>query len=357
MPSDKPIHQVRDRFVVGIQESRVNRLDRMTTRRELLVALAAGALAAPSRSFAQQPTARIRRIGSLGLGSGADFTSRLEAFRAGLRDLDYVEGKNLVIEFRWANGDLNRLPALAADLVQMKVEAILAISSMAVEAARKATASIPIVMTSVGNPVGSGFVASLAHPGGNITGLTNVSIHVSSKYVELRHEAAPKLSRVAVLSNPIHPNHPTVLKQVLAGAKALGVAVSPIEVPTIDELGAALAGVLRERANALIVPADPTFQVKGREIAEFASKNRLPTIFANAGVVEAGGLLGYESNGEDMFRRAGSLTAKILNGAKPADLPVEFPTRFELVVNLKTAKALGLTLPHSLLISADKVIQ
>jgi len=283
-------------------------LDRMTTRRELLVALAAGALAVPSRSFGQQPAARIRRIGSLGVGSAADFASRLEAFRAGLRDLGYVEGKNLVIELRWANGELSRLPALAAELVQMKVEAILAISSLAVEVARKATASIPIVMTAVGNPVGSGFVASLAHPGGNITGLTNVSIDVSSKYVELLHEAAPKLSRVAVLINPVHPNHPTVLKQVRAGAKAIGVTVSPVEVRTIDETGAALAEVLRERANGLIVPADPTFQVKGREIAEFALKNHLPTIFGNAGVVEAGGLMGYESNGQDMFRRAGSLT-------------------------------------------------
>jgi len=332
-------------------------LDRMITRRELLVALGAGALAVPSRSFGQQPATRIRRIGSLGVGSAADFASRLEAFRAGLRDLGYVEGKNLVIELRWANGELSRLPALAAELVQLKVEAILAISSLAVEVARKATASIPIVMTSVGNPVGSGFVASLAHPGGHITGLTNVSIDVSSKYVELLHEAAPKLSRVAVLINPVHPNHPTVLKQVRAGAKAVGATVSPVEVRTIEEMDAALAEVLRERANGLIVPADPTFQAKGREIAEFALKNRLPTIFGNARVVEVGGLMGYESNGQDMFRRAGNLTAKILNGANPADLPVEFPTRFELVVNLKTAKTLGLTLPQSLLISADKVIQ
>ena len=148
-----------------------------------------------------------------------------------------------------------------------------------------------------------------------------------------------------------------MLKQVRTGAKAVGLAVSPIEVPTIDDMGAALARVLREHANALIVPADPTFQVKGREIAEFALKNRLPTIFGNAGVVEGGGLMGYESNGQDMFRRAGSMIAQILNGAKPADLPVESPTRFELVANLKTAKALGLTLPQSLPISADKVIQ
>ena len=330
---------------------------RMTTRRELLVALGAGALAAPARSFGQQPATRLRRIGSLGPGSGTELTSRLEALRAGLRDLGYAEGRNLVIEFRWANGELSRLPALAAELVHMKVEAILAISSLAVEAARKATASIPIVMTNVGNPVGSGFVASLTHPGGNITGLTNVSVDVSRKYMELLHEAAPKLSRVAVLINSVHPNHPTVLEQVRVGAKAIGVAVSPIDVPTIDELGTALAGVVRARANALIVPADPTFQVKGREIAEFALKNRLPTMFGNASVVEAGGLMGYESNLQDMFRRAGGLLARILNGAKPADLPVEFPTRFELIVNLKTATALGLTLPQSLLISADKVIQ
>ncbi len=329
----------------------------MNIRRKLLVALGATALLVPVCSFAQQPTAGLRRIGFLGTTNAVGMAGRLEAFRDGLRDLGYVEGKNLVIEFRWADGKVDRLPGLAAELAQMKVDAILATGSLSVQAARRATASIPIVMTGVGNPVGSGFVASLAHPGGNITGLTNVSIDISSKYLELLHEAAPKLSRVAVLINPVHPNHPTVLKQVQAGAKAIGVVVSPIEVRTIDEMGTALTAVLRERAGALIVPADPAFPLKGREIAEFALKNRLPTMFGDNRGVDVGGLMGYTANSSDMFRRAGALIAKILNGAKPGDLPVEFPTRFELAINLKTAKALGLTIPQSLMVRAEKVIK
>ena len=329
----------------------------MNNRRKLVIALGAGALAVPLGCFAQQPAARVYRIGYLGSNSAANAARSLEAFRAGLRDLGFVEGKNLVIEFRWAGGKYDQLPKLAAELVQMKVEAILANGSIAVQAAQKTTASIPIVMTGVGNPVGSGFVASLAHPGGNITGLTNVSIDISSKYLEFLHEAVPKLSRVAVLINPVHPNHPTVLTQVRAGAKAKSVIVSPIEVRTVDEMGAALTAVLRERAGALIVPPDPGFGLKGREIADFAVKNRLPTMFGNNSTVAAGGLMGYQPNSSDMYRRAAGLIGKILNGAKPGDLPVEFPTRFEFAVNMKTAKALGIKIPNSILVRADKVIK
>ena len=328
----------------------------MNKRRKLIIALGAGALTAPFGSFAQQQ-GKVWRVGFLSASSASSNSNAVEALRAGLRDLGYVEGKNLVIEFRWAEGKYDRLPGLAAELVQMKVDAILASASLSVQAARQATASIPIVMTGVGNPVGSGFVASLAHPGGNITGLTNVSIDISSKYLELLHEAVPKLSRVAMLINPVHPNHPTVLKQVKAGAKVLGVAVSPVEVRSIDEMGAALTMVLRARAGALIVPPDPGFQIKGREVAEFAVKNHLSTMFGSNGSVEAGGLMSYAPNTSDMFRRAAGLIAKILNGAKPGDLPVEFPTRFEMAVNLKTAKLLGLIIPQSLLVRADKVLE
>ncbi len=329
----------------------------MHNRRRLLIALGASALAAPLRGFAQQPTARVYRIGYLGPTSAANVASGLKAFRTGLRDLGFVEGKNLVIEFRWAEGKYDRLPRLAAELVQMKVEAILASGSLSVQAAQKATGSVPIVMTGVGNPVGSRFVASLAHPGGNITGLTNVSIDISSKYVELLHEAVPKLSRVAMLINPVHPNHPTVLKRVQAGAKAIGAAVFPIDVRTVDEIAVALTAVLRERAGALIVPPDPGFGLKGREIADFAVKHRLPTIFGSNSSVEAGGLMSYAPSTSDMYRRAAGLIGKILNGAKPGDLPVEFPTRFEFAVNMKTAKALGIKIPNSILVRADKVIE
>ena len=328
----------------------------MNSRRKLIIALGAGALYPLFMRHAQSQT-KVWRVGFLSATSAAAASKAVEALRAGLREAGYVEGNNLALEFRWADGKFDRLPALAAELVQLKVDAIIASSSLAVEAMRQATASIPIVMTGVGNPVGSGFVASLAHPGGNITGLTNVSIDISSKYLEFLHEAAPKVSRVAILINPVHANHPVVLKQVQAGAKSIGVTVAPITVRTVDQMGAALAAVVREHAGALIVPPDPGFQTKAREVAEFAVKHRLPTMFGTNGAAESGGLLSYAANTADMMRRAGGLIAKILGGTKPADLPVEFPTRFEMAVNLKVAKALGLTIPQSLLIRADKIIQ
>jgi putative ABC transport system substrate-binding protein len=325
------------------------------TRRRFLAVGAAGLICPTHICLAQQQ--RVYRVGVIDVRTAATATRRLAPFEESLRNLGYAEGKNLIIERRFADGVPDRLAQLAIELVRMKVDAILANSSFAVEAARQATSSVPIVMTGVGDPVHSRFVASLAHPGGNVTGLTNVSINVSSKYVELLHAAVPKLTRIAVLINPAHPNHPVVLKQIQAGASAIAVSVSKIDVVTIDQMGAALNAAILARAGALIVPPDPAFSIKEREIADFAINSRLPTLFGISSGVDAGGLMGYEPNVADMFHRAAVLVDKILRGAKPADLPVEFPTRFDLALNLKTAKALGLTIPQSLLVSADKVIE
>jgi len=212
-------------------------------------------------------------------------------------------------------------------------------------------------MVGVGNAVGSGFVKSISQPGGNITGLTNDSIEVSSKYLEYLRTAVPDLMRVGVLIDPKHPNHPTVLKQVQSAAQAIGATVSTIELRSVSDIDAALRSIQQDRLDALIVPPDPTFPIVYRQIAEFAISNRLPTIFGQRRGVEAGGLMGYEPNLIDMYKRAAALVDKILKGAKPADLPIEFPTRFEFIINLKTAKALGLTVPPVLLTSADELIE
>ena len=303
-----------------------------------------------------QQAGKIWRIGSLSPGSSSQ-SDNIKIFMRGLNDLGYVNGRNIQFERRVADGNLDRLPALAADLVRADVDVILAESSFAVEAVRAATKTIPIVMVGVGNAVGSGFVKSISQPGGNITGLTNDSIEVSSKYLEYLRAAVPDLMRVGVLIDPKHPNHPTVLKQVQSAAQAIGATVSTIELRSVSDIDAALRSIQQDRLDALIVPPDPTFPIIYRQIAEFAISNRLPTIFGQRRGVEAGGLMGYEPNLIDMYKRAAALVDKILKGAKPADLPIEFPTRFEFIINLKTARALGLTVPPVLLTSADELIE
>lgn len=325
-------------------------------RREFITLLGGVAATWSAAARAQQAT-RVWRIGILSPAPSSRQSDNLTAFRHGLNDLGYIDGKSMHLEQRFADGTLDRLPALAAELVQANVDIILAESSFAVEAARQATKTIPIVMTGVGNPVGSGFVKSITQPGGNITGLTNVSIEVSSKYLEYLYAAVPNLTRVGVLIDPKHPNHPTVVKQVQAGAQAIGASVSTIELRSVSDINAALSLIQQERLDALIVPPDPTFPIIYRQITEFAISNRLPTMFGQRHGVEAGGLMGYEPNLTDMYKRAAALVDKILKGAKPAELPVEFPTRFEFIINLKTAKAIGLTVPPALLGSADEVIE
>ena len=329
----------------------------MNSRRKLLVALSAGALAAPLACFAQQQRSKVARIGLLEASSASSSATLREALIRGLRELGYMEGKNMIIEERWAEGNYERLPGLATELVQMKVDVIVAGSTPTVQAAQRGTSTIPIVMVRVGDPVGSGFVASLARPGGNITGLSNISVDVSSKYLELLRAAVPRLSRVTVLVNPANPIHRDVLKRVQATEKTNSVTISPVEASIASQIEAAFGAMTRERAGALIVLPDSFFSSQARRIAELAAQQRLPTMFWTRDAVESGGLMSYGQNSAEHYYRAATYIDKILKGAKPGDLPVEQATKIELVINLKTAKAIGLTIPQQLILQADKVIE
>jgi len=327
-------------------------------RRQFLIALGAGALAAPFGSFAQKQ-GKVWRVGFLVARNrqGVLDSDEFGAIVRSMRELGYVEGKNLVIEWRFADGKYERLPEQAAELVQLKVDLIVASGSPAISAAQKSTTTIPIVMVNVSDPVGSGFVKSLARPAGNITGLSNISLDFSPKLLEMLLSMAPKLSRVAVLVNPANPSHAPILKSVQAAAQKRSVNVLPVEIRTAPEIEQAFSAMARGKAGAIIVPRDALFSDQRRHIAELAAKHRLPSISALLEYVEAGGLIGYGSSVNEMYRRAATYVDKIFKGANPGDLPVEQPTKFELVINGKTAKALGLKIPQSLLISADKVIQ
>ena len=311
----------------------------------------------PWLSVAQPQPAKVARIGVLGATSAASFTGFVDELRAGLRELGYVEGKNIVIEYRWADGNYERLPVLARELIQIRVDVIVAATPPAVQAAQRATSTIPIVMVASGDPLGSGFVTSLSRPGGNITGLSNINMDLSRKYLELLRIAVPKLSRVAVLMNTNHPNHADMLKNVQLGAKTTGVNVLPIEASSAKQIEAAFATMARERSSALIVLPDPLFRNQERQIAELAIKSRLPTISWVRELVEAGGLMSYGHNNAEQFRRAATYIDKILKGVKPGELPVEQPMKLELFINRKTANAIGITIPNELILRADKVIE
>ena len=326
----------------------------MSNRRKLVIALGAGALIAPLACFAQQQRSKVARIGLLEPGSIS--ANRREALIGGLRELGLVEGKNMIIEERRAEGKYERLPALAAELVQMKVDVIVA-SANAVRAAQQATSTIPIVMVTTADPVGSGFIASLARPGRNITGLSAIATDLSSKYLELLRAAVPKLSRVTVLVNPDHSIHPEFLKRIQATEKTNSVTISPVEASTASQIEPAFSAMKQERAGALILLPDPFFLAQARRIAELAAQQRLPTMFWTRDAVESGGLMSYGQNSAEHYYRAATYIDKILKGAKPGELPVEQPTKFELVINLKTAKALGLTISQELLLRANKVIE
>jgi len=274
-----------------------------------------------------------------------------------MRELGYVEGKNLVIEWRFADNKYERLPDLAADLVRLKVDVIVTAGPAATSAAQKATTTIPIVFGGANDPVGSGFVKSLARPAGNITGLSNVSVEMSPKLLEMLLSTMPKLSRVAVLMNPSNSGHATMLKNVQAAAQKANVKVLPVEARTPQEIETGFSVMTKENAKAVIVVRDALFNQQVRQIAELAAKNRLSSIAQIREYVDAGGLMSYGPSITDSYRRAATYVDKIFKGAKPGDLPVEQPTKFELLINRKTAKALGLTVPQSLLISADKVIE
>ena len=327
-------------------------------RRRFIEVIAGGLLAAPLAAEAPQ-AASLPRIGYLSAGSLSDLRQSryLEAFRQGLHELGYVDGQTIAIEFRRADGKADRLPGLAAELARLKVNVIVAVSTPAVQAAKHATETIPIVMVAVGDPVAAGFVASLARPGGNITGLSTMTPELVGKQMELLKEVVPKVSRVAFLGNPANPNHAQQVRDAQDGARALGVRLQPLEARGPSEIDHAFAAITTERADAVIVHVDGMLLDHRTRIADHAARRRLPTVSGQSDHAEAGGLLAYGPGLSDRFRRAATYVDKILKGAKPGDLPVEQPTKFELVINLKTAKALGLTIPPSLLQRADELIQ
>ena len=334
--------------------------NRRSTRRAFLIAAGAWlTLARASASFAQQQP-KVWRIGFLAMRSRSTPSNPdvyYDAFVQGMRELGYVEGKNLVIEWRFADGKYERLPGLAAELVRMKVEVIVTHSAAGPQAAQRATSTIPIVFVTASDPVGSGFAVSLARPGGNLTGLSNIVSEVSPKHIELLKTMIPKLSRVAVLQNPGNSFHPANLKSIQAAAQQVGIKVLPVDARAPDEIERGFATMTRERAEAVIVAADAFFVQQRRQIAELALKNRLPSMFPFREDVQAGGLMSYGQNLADSYRRAATYVDKILKGAKPGELPIEQPTRFHLAINRKTAKALGLNITNELLLRADEVIE
>jgi putative tryptophan/tyrosine transport system substrate-binding protein len=330
-------------------------------RRSIALALMLGLLAVPLAAEAQQAV-KVPRIGYLSMLSYSDSSlgPLRNAFREGLREHGYIEGQTITIEWRFADGSRERLPALAAELVRLKVDVIFTETTPATRAATQATTTIPIVFNPIADPVGEGFVANLARPGGNVTGLTQASLELSGKRLELLTGAVPRVTRVGVLSHSGVPSERSVrvmLEETEAAARTLGVQLRHLEVQGPRDLDRPFAAISREKVGALIVLNSPMFLSERRLIVDLATKNRLPAMFFLREFAEAGGLMSYGPNFPGLWRRAATYVDKILKGAKPGDLPVEQPTKFELVINMKTAKALGLTIPQSLLVRADEIIQ
>jgi putative ABC transport system substrate-binding protein len=327
-----------------------------TRRRESLIALGVAALPWAGAVRAQAPPT-LRRIGMLSGFSPSGYAASYQAFRLGLRDLGWVEGKNISIEYRHAEGRHDRLPDLAADLVGLKVDVIVTAATSDTLAAQRATKAIPIVMVAGGNPVANGLVESLARPGGNVTGLSQMLQEVSGKRLELLKEVVPKLSRVAVLWNPNSTSATLNWKENQQPARQLGIQLFSLEVRSPGELDKAFEAATNMRAGALAILPDPVISTNLERIVDFAAKSRLPSIYQSSEFADAGGLVTYGPDRPDLFRRAATYVDKILKGTKPGDLPVDQPTKLELVVNLKTAKAIGVTIPQSVLFRADKVIE
>src|SRR5262245_2933225 len=320
--------------------------------------LALGLLAAPLAAEAQQ-TGKVPRIGFLSLTSPSDRPPLLDAFRQRLRELGWVEGQSIVVDYRYAEGRVDRLPDLAAELVRLKVDLIVASAgTQAATAAKNATETIPIVMIAVRDPVGNGLIASLARPGGNVTGVSGTAgLEWVAKQLELLKETVPKIRRVAILSNPTNAYHQLAIREANVAARSLGVQLQLLEARGPNEFDGAFAAMAKERVGALLVLSDAMLNSHRTRLADLAARSRLPAAYGVGESVEAGGLMSYGPSFLDLFRRGATFVDKILKGAKPADLPVEQPTKFELVINAKTAKALGLTIPPSLLRRADEVIQ
>ena len=305
---------------------------------------------------AQQPK-KVSRIAYLAASPASANAGRLEAFRQGLREFGYVEGENIVIEDRYADGKFDRLPALAAELVRLKVDVIITAGPPVTRAVKEATATIPVVMAQDGDPVGNGFVASLARPGGNITGMSQLAPEISGKQLELLKETVPQLSRVAILGISTRPGNAQALKEIELAARTFGVRLQYLDVRGPKDIETAFREARKERAGAVLVLQGPVFTSQRTQVADLAAKTRLPAIYPQTEYAEAGGLMCYGVNTTDLFRRAAYHVDKILKGAKPVDLPVEQPKKFEFVINLKAAKQIGLTIPPNVLARADRVIR
>ena len=327
----------------------------MTNRRTFIAGMAAAIASAPIAAQ-ETPAGKRYRIGFL-WDSPDVFPDALEAFRRKLRELGYVEGRNITIEYRWAEGKPARMRELADELVRLKVDVIIAPSSIYTDAAKRATAKIPIVFMSHADPLGSGHISALGRPGGNITGLSLMMTETNVKGLQIFKEAIPGLARIAVIWDPATPSHAPGLKAVEAAGPSLGLAVQSVAVRSATEYASAFTAIVRERSNGVLVLSTPFFIADAKRLAELAATHKLPTLFGPKHHVTVGGLMSYSPDRADLWRRGAVYVDKILKGANPADLPVEQPTKFELAINLKTAKALGVKIPSSVLLRADEVIE
>jgi putative ABC transport system substrate-binding protein len=328
----------------------------LISRRAFVASVTGGLLSAPLAAGAQ-PAGKVHRIGFLGNSTAALEANLVQPFRDGLRELGYVEGRDVAIEYRWAEGQYERFPALIAELIALKVEVLVTAGTPAALAVKRATTTIPLVMVAVGDPVGTGLVKSLARPGGNLTGLVSIAPDLEGKRLELLTEIVPKLSFVAFLSNPANPFHATSEKQARAAARSLHLKVEFFPVRSESEFDRAFLAMGGQRPGALVMLADRLFLHHRARIVEFAAQNRLPAVYAYTELVEAGGLMSFGPSYPGMHRRAAYFVDRILKGGKPADLPMEQPSKFELLINLKTARALGLVIPQPILLRADNLIQ
>ena len=325
----------------------------MMTRRKLLIALGLTLIAYPLVPGAQPPPARIALLGA---STASGFRVYVDAFREGLRDNGLVEGKDYVLDERWAEGRYERFPALVRELLQRKPAVIVATTIVAVQAAQQATKTVPIVMTTINDPVGAGLIASLARPGGNTTGTANLSEDTMLKQLETLHAVVPKATRIALLLNPGNLTNPKYLKSARISAATLGMAIQAMEIKSPDELDSAFSALAKKKPDALILLPDAMLDGLRDRVSSLALKHRFPSIAPQSEFADAGTMLSYGASRRELYRQTATYVKKIFDGAKPADLPVEQPTRLELVVNLKTAKALGITIPQSILLRADRVI-
>jgi putative ABC transport system substrate-binding protein len=323
-------------------------------RREFIALLGSAAAALPLPAAAQP---KIPRIGFMGNSTAALEANLLDAFREGLRELGYEEGRNIVIEYRWANGAYDYFPVLVAELIAAKVDAIVTAGTPAALAVKNATTNVPLVMVAVGDPIGTGLVPSLARPGGNLTGLSSIAPDLEGKRLQLLREVTPALSHVAMFINSLNPFHISSMEQARAAAQAMGIKLQLHDIRKSEDLDDAFTAIRKERPDALLILADRVFLHNRERMVDFANEQRLPNVSAYKELVEVGGLMSYGPSYEDMHKRAAIYVDKILKGAKPADLPIEQPSKFTFIVNLKAAKTLGVTVPSQLLGLVDQLIE